>query len=62
MTKNSDNPGDDETFYLHCINFYMHIIAEITLEEHKLVLRVFIMQGFGRRNKESKNTLERFCN
>ena len=62
MTKNSNNPGDDETFNLHCLQFYMPMIAEITLERHKLGLGIFTMQGFERRNKESKNTLRSFCN
>jgi len=35
-------------------------IAEITLERHKLGVGIFTMQGFERRNKESKNTIKRF--
>ena len=37
-------------------------IAKETLEKHKLGLGIFTMQGFEQRNKESKNTLRRFCN
>lgn len=37
-------------------------IALQTLNEHKMGLGVFTMQGYERRNKESKNTLKRFGN
>ena len=50
----------DESFYMHCLRFYMPKIAEITLERHKLGVGIFTMQGFERRNKESKNTIKRF--
>ena len=62
MTKELSKVGDDETFYLHCLRFYMPKIAEETLEKHNLGLGIFTMQGFERRNKESKNTLKRFSN
>ena len=54
--------GDDETFYLHALRFYLLKIAEETFRDHNLGLGVFTMQGFERRNKESKNTLKRFTN
>ena len=47
---------------MHCLHFYMPHIAQLTLERHGLGLGIFTMQGFERRNKESKNTLRRFCN
>ena len=50
----------DESFYMHCLRFYMPKIAEITFDRHKLGLGIFTMQGFERRNKESKNTIKRF--
>ena len=50
----------DKSFYLHCLRYYMPQIAETTFERHKLGLGIFTMQGFERRNKESKNTLRRF--
>ena len=34
----------------------------MTLERHGLGIGIFNMQGFERRNKESKNTLRRFSN
>ena len=62
LTKNKANPGDNETFYLHVLRFYLPHIAKKTLEDHDLGLGIFTMQGFERRNKESKNTLRRFSN
>ena len=40
----------------------MLMIVEETLQKHQMGLEIFTMQGFERRNKESKNTLQRFCN
>ena len=54
--------GNDETFYMHTLRFYLPRIADQTLNEFGLGLGVFTMQGFKRRNKESKNTLLRFSN
>ena len=54
--------GNDETFYMHTLRFYLPRIADQTLNEFGLGLGVFTMQGFERRNKESKNTLLRFSN
>ena len=51
---------ENESFYHHCMRFYLPRIAEKTYNRHKLGLGVFNMQGFERRNKESKNTLHRF--
>ena len=62
LTKNPANPGDDETFYFHVLRFYLPRIAKQTLEENGMGLEIFTMQGFERRNKESKNTLRRFSN
>ena len=56
------NVGDNETFYLHALRFYLPKIAEETFRDHNLGLGVFTMQGFERRNKESKNALKRFTN
>ena len=62
LTKNVSSPGDDETFYLHCLRFYIPQIAEVTLKKHNLGVGIFTMQGFERRNKESKNVYKRFSN
>ena len=62
LTKNPANPGDDETFYLHVLRFYMPEIAKKTFEDHGLGVGIFTMQGFERRNKESKNILRHFSN
>ena len=60
LTKNS--PGDDETFYMHCLCFYLPQKAKETIKEFNVGLGVFTKQVFERRNKESKNTLKRFSN
>ena len=54
--------GNEETFYSHALRFYMIDIAILTFEKHKVGVGIFNMQGFERRNKESKNTMRRFCN
>ena len=59
--KSADDP-DDETFYSHCLQFYVTMIYEITLEKHKLGLGIFTMQEVEKRNKDFNNTLRRFCN
>ena len=56
------NYGDDESFYFHCLRFYIPNIADETWEKFKLGVGIFTMQGYERRNKESKNTLRRFNN
>ena len=32
LTKDENNIGGDETFYMHCLKFYMPQIAEVTLD------------------------------
>ena len=59
ISKSSDI-GNDETSYLHALWFYMPDIAYKTFQRHKVGPGIFNMQGFERRNKESKNTLRRF--
>ena len=54
--------GNEETFYCHALRFYMIDIAKMTYERHKVGIGVFNMQGFERRNKESKNCMKRFSN
>ena len=60
LTKNV--VGDDETFYYHCLRYYMPRISRDIWTKHKVGIGVFTMQGFERRNKESKNVLKRFSN
>ena len=60
LTKNVD--GDDEFFYSHVLRFYIPRHAEEIFTEQGVGLGVFTMQGYERRNKESKNTLKRFTN
>jgi len=58
--KNTFLAGEEVSFYFHCLRFYLPQLADITFQRHKLGLGIFSMQGFERRNKESKNTLNRF--
>ena len=62
LTKNPASIGDDETFDLHKLRFYLPNIAKDTLRKHSFELGIYTMQGFEHRNKESKNTLNRFSN
>ena len=57
-----DNTGDLENFDCHVWRLYMPQHARTTWERHKLELEIFTMQGFERRNKESKNCFRRFTN
>ena len=55
LTKDQDNSGDDETFYLHVLRFYLPQIATKTLDEMQCGLGIYTMQGFEHRYKQSKN-------
>ena len=48
------------TFYFHVLRYYFPIFAKKSANQHNLGVGIFSMQGFERRNKESKNTLKRF--
>ena len=54
--------GSTETFYMHAFRFYMPIISRITYTRHGTGVGIFKMQGFERRNKESKNCMKHFSN
>ena len=54
--------GTSETFYMHALRFYIPRIVTETFERHHTGVGVFTMQGFERRNKESKNCMKRFSN
>ena len=56
------NTGDLENPYSHVLRFYLPKHAKTTWDRHQLGLGIFSMQGFERRNKESKNTYRRFTN
>jgi hypothetical protein len=53
---------NDEPFYFHCMRYYLPTIARQTFHSFQLGLGIFNMQGFERRNKESKTLLHRACN
>ena len=54
--------GNGESFYCHALRFYMPSIIKMTFRKHHLGPGIFNMQGFERRNKESKNCLGTSCN
>ena len=54
--------GMEETFYCHALRYYIPDITRLTYERHSLGVGIFNMQGFERRNKESKNCMKRFSN
>ena len=60
LTKNVD--GDDKFFYSHVLRFYLSRMTRDIFNTHKVRLRVFTMQGYERRNKESENTMRQLTN
>ena len=54
--------GDCETFYTHTLRYYLPVIARSTFQDYRVEIEILTMQGFERRNKESKNTLRWFSN
>ena len=54
--------GCDETFYLHTLRYYIPQVVRTTYERHHCGIGIFSMQGFERRNKESKSCMKRFTN
>ena len=37
--------GDEETFYLHVLRFYIPHLSKITLQKHQMGIGIFTMQG-----------------
>jgi hypothetical protein len=62
LSKPGTTTGTEETFYLHALRFYIPRIVKQTFDRHGTGIGVFTMQGFERRNKESKNCMKRFSN
>ena len=60
LSKPGTTTGTNETFYLHTLRYYMPVIVRDTFDRHGTSVGVFTMQGFKRRNKESKNCMKRF--
>mmetsp|Transcript_60399 Transcript_60399/g.67547 ORF Transcript_60399/g.67547 Transcript_60399/m.67547 type:complete len:91 (+) Transcript_60399:565-837(+) len=51
--------GDHGTYYLHYLRFYIHKRARQTWETHECGIGIYSMQGFERKNKESKNCMKK---
>ena len=62
LSNRGSSDGMAETFYCHALRFYMPQIVRTTYSRHRLGVGIFNMQGFERRNKESKNCLKHFDN
>ena len=43
--------------FIHVLRLYFSRIADENLEKYNIGLGIFTMQGFEKRNKESKNVL-----
>ena len=54
--------GYYETSYMHILRFNLAELAKITYDRHKLGIGVFTLQGYERRNRESKFIYDRHCN
>ena len=52
--------GEGETFYMQILRYYIPKIVGNTFQLHNLDVGIFTTQGFERRNKESKQCLQRF--
>ena len=54
--------GDTETFYMHALRHYILKHAQDTWTKYKLGVGIFTMEGFERRNKESKEAVRKHTN
>ena len=62
LTRVESNIGAQETFYWHALRFYMPTMIRDTYAKHSLGIGIFTMQGFERRNKETKMIYQRYNN
>ena len=46
--------GEDKTFYFHSLRYYLPKIVQDAWTKHSVGIGMFTMQGYERRNKESK--------
>ena len=47
---------------MHALKFYLPIIVKDSWEKFELGVGLFTIQGYEHKNKESKNTLQKFTN
>ena len=62
FTSGGKSFGDNETYYMHCLQRYIPKLSRTTFKDHQLCVRVFTMQGYERRHKETKQGFARHCN
>jgi hypothetical protein len=58
----NNNEGDAETIYMHVARYYIPKLARELFEKYGVGIGIMNMQGYERRNKESKNIVRRFSN
>ena len=51
----NNNEGDAETIYMHVARYYIPKLARELFEKYGVGIGIMNMQGYERRNKESKN-------
>ena len=54
--------GNAENFYFHILFYYFPMLVDHLWEIHQVGIGVFNLQGFERRNNESKTIAKRFYN
>ena len=54
--------GDDENVYMHILLGYFPTIVDETWNDYELGVGIFDMDGFERRNKESKEYARKYTN
>lgn len=54
--------GNEETYYLHALRYYIPRFCRQSWTNHRSGVGVFTIQGFERRNKESKTIMKKFSN
>lgn len=58
----SQNIGDNESFSSHELFCYYSHLADKLWKVHQAKIDIFTLQGFKRRNKESKTIAKKFYN
>ena len=59
---NGTNIGGIETSYVHILRYFTGPLAKLTFEQHSVGIGVFTLQGYERRNQESKYIFVRHTN
>ena len=60
LKTSTDKEGVNHIFYTHVLLNYLVLIIREIFYTYNCGLRIYLMQGIERRNKESKNTAKQF--